>query len=90
MHYIFYFFSSEARECELRQLRKTVTDQEQEVSVLDKHIENMNNGINKLVSSTDQLKKSCEKFEEHLKVLRTKFLDSFKNIELPGKVKSFF
>ncbi|XP_050539591.1 high mobility group protein 20A [Daktulosphaira vitifoliae] len=72
-----------ARECELRHLRKSVTDQEQEVSVLDKHIENMNNGISKLVSSTDQLKKSCEKFEEHLRNLRSKFLDSFSNIQLP-------
>ncbi|XP_050059051.1 high mobility group protein 20A-like isoform X2 [Aphis gossypii] len=34
---------NKARESELRYLRKTVTDQEQEVAVLDKHIGNMNN-----------------------------------------------
>ncbi|XP_050422160.1 high mobility group protein 20A [Adelges cooleyi] len=74
---------NKARECELRHLRKTVTDQEQEVSVLDKHIENLNNGITKLVANTDQLKTGCEKLEEHLDSLRSKFLETFSMIKLP-------
>jgi peptidoglycan hydrolase CwlO-like protein len=73
-----------ARESELRYLRKTVTDQEQEVSVLDKHIENMNNGIVKLMANTEQLKVGSLTFEKHLDKLRSKLLDAFSSITLPG------
>lgn len=73
-----------ARESELRYLRKTVTDQEQEVSVLDKHIENMNNGILKLMANTEQLKAGCSIYDQHLNKLRPKLLDAFANITLPG------
>lgn len=74
-----------ARESELRYLRKTVTDQEQEVSVLDKHIENMNNGILKLITNTEQLKAGCLIYEDHLDKLRSKVVDAFASIKLPGK-----
>lgn len=74
-----------ARESELRYLRKTVTDQEQEVAVLDKHIENMNNGIIKLTTNTKQLKDGCTIYEQHLNKLRHKLLNALVNITLPGK-----
>lgn len=75
-----------ARDSELRYLRKTVIDQEQEVSVLDKHIENMNNGIIKLMANTKQLEVGCLKYEQHLNKLRSKCLIAFANIKLPGKL----
>lgn len=78
------------RESELRYLRKTVTDQEQEVSVLDKHIENMNNGINKLIANTEQLKAGCSKFEQHLIKLRSQLIHAFANIAFPGEYFNYY
>jgi len=83
LYIIIFLFT--ARESELRYLRKTVTDQEQEVSVLDKHIGNMNNGIIKLMANTEKLKVGCSKYEQYLIQLRSLFLDSFSNISFPGK-----
>ncbi|XP_025190332.1 high mobility group protein 20A-like isoform X2 [Melanaphis sacchari] len=74
---------NKARESELRYLRKTVTDQEQEVSVLDKHIGNMNNGIIKLMANTEKLKAGCSKYEQYLIKLRSILLDSFSDITFP-------
>lgn len=62
-----------------------MTDQEQEVSVLDKHIENMNNGIIKLMTNTEQLKVGNLKYEKHLDKLRSKLFDAFSAITLPGE-----
>lgn len=73
-----------ARESELRYLRKTVTDQEQEVAILDKHIENLNIGINKLTDNTEILKYGRALYNEHLNNIRNKFLELFSNITLPG------
>lgn len=80
-----YYYLFVARESELRYLRKTVTDQDLEVSVLDKHIENMNYGIAKLITNTEQLSAGCIKYEQHLNKLRCKLLDAFSKISLPGK-----
>lgn len=74
-----------ARESELRYLRKTLTDQEQAVSVLEKHVENLNIGIIKLTDNTAILKYGCKFYESRLNDLRSKFLDTFANIALPGK-----
>jgi len=73
------------RDSELRLLRKKVTDQEQEVSVLDKHIENMQNGIIILMANTEKLKAGCSKYEEYLIKLRSLLLDAFADIAFPGK-----
>lgn len=73
-----------ARESELRYLRKTVIDQEQEVSVLDKHIENINNGITKLKANTDHLEAGCLKYEQHLEMLRYKVFEALVNFKFPG------
>ncbi|XP_060836575.1 LOW QUALITY PROTEIN: high mobility group protein 20A-like [Rhopalosiphum padi] len=78
---------NKARESELRYLRKTVTDQEQEVSVLDKHIGNMNNGIIKLMANTEKLKAGCSNYEQHLTKLRSLLLDSFSNIAFPDNTE---
>ncbi|VVC29067.1 Hypothetical protein CINCED_3A019272 [Cinara cedri] len=75
---------NKARESELRYLRKTVTDQEQEVSILDKHIENLNVGINKLTDNTEIAKYTYEIDKEHLNYLRSKFLEALAHTSLPG------
>lgn len=82
-HFSYYWFI--ARESELRYLRKSVIDQEQEVSVLDKHIENINNGIIKLMDSNNQLQESCLKYEQHINKLKSKLLTALASIKFPGK-----
>jgi len=74
-----------AKECELRYLHKTVADQEQEVSVLNKHIGNINNRILKLMANTKKLEAGCFKYEQYLIKLRSLLLDAFDNIKFPGK-----
>ncbi|XP_060847331.1 high mobility group protein 20A-like [Rhopalosiphum padi] len=78
---------NKARDTELRYLRKTVTDQEQEVSVLDKHIENMENGIVKLTANVEKLEAGCSKYEEHLNKLRPLLLDAFADISFPDNIE---
>ncbi|XP_022176109.1 high mobility group protein 20A-like isoform X2 [Myzus persicae] len=77
-----------ARESELRYLRKTVTDQEQAVSVLDKHIGNMNNGAIKLIANNEKLKAGCSKYEQYLIKLRSLLLGVFDNIAFPDDTES--
>ncbi|XP_060859357.1 high mobility group protein 20A-like [Metopolophium dirhodum] len=74
---------NKGRDSELRYLRKKVTDQGQEVSVLDKHIENMQNGIINLMANTEKLKAGCSKYEQYLIKLRSLLLDAFANTEFP-------
>eukprot|EP00102_Acyrthosiphon_pisum_P024545 XP_016661755.1 PREDICTED: high mobility group protein 20A-like [Acyrthosiphon pisum] len=74
---------NKARDTELRNLRKKVTDQEQEVCVLDKHIENMQNVSIKLVANNEQLNAECSKYEQYLVKLRSRLLDAFANITFP-------
>lgn len=74
-----------ARDSELRDLRKKVTDQEQEVCILDKHIENMENVSTKLGAINEQLKAGCSKYEHYLTKLRSRLLDAFSNTAFPGK-----
>ncbi|XP_026817496.1 high mobility group protein 20A-like [Rhopalosiphum maidis] len=78
---------NKARDSELRYLRKTVTDQEQEVSVLDKHIENMENGIVKLTANIEKLEAGCSKYEEYLNKLRPLLLDAFADISFPDNIE---
>jgi len=62
-----------------------VTDQKQEVCVLDKHIENMQNFNTKLVAHNEQLNAECSKYEQYLIKLRSKLLDAFAHAAFPGK-----
>lgn len=45
----------------------------------------MNNGIIKLMANTEQLKVGSSAYEKHLDKLRSKLLDAFSAITLPGK-----
>ncbi|XP_026819400.1 high mobility group protein 20A-like [Rhopalosiphum maidis] len=79
---------NKARETELRNLRKNVTTQEQEVCVLDKHNENVQKLTAKLKANTEKLEAGCTKYEEYLKKLRSKLLNAFANFELTDNTES--
>ncbi|XP_058463144.1 high mobility group protein 20A [Malaya genurostris] len=56
---------------ELRMLRKSNIDYEQQNSVLEKHVENMDNGIQKLENETNSLKNRNLILKNHLDKLRS-------------------
>nr|XP_019555465.2 high mobility group protein 20A [Aedes albopictus] len=56
---------------ELRMLRKSNIDYEQQNSVLEKHVENMDNGIQKLENETNGLKTRNAVLQSYLQKLRT-------------------
>lgn len=56
---------------ELRMLRKSNIDYEQQNSVLEKHVENMDNGIQKLENETNSLKSRNEVLQNYLQKLRS-------------------
>ncbi|XP_022169941.1 high mobility group protein 20A-like [Myzus persicae] len=78
---------NKGRDSDLRYIRKKVTDQAQEVSVLDKHIENMQNGITNLMANSEKLKAGSSKYEQYLIKLRSQFLDAFANIAFPDDIE---
>ncbi|XP_060845144.1 high mobility group protein 20A-like, partial [Rhopalosiphum padi] len=79
---------NKARETELRNFRKNVTTQEQEVCVLDKHNENLQHFTAKLKADTEKLEADCTKYEEYLKKLRSKLLNAFANFEFTDNTES--
>ncbi|XP_017778865.1 PREDICTED: high mobility group protein 20A-like isoform X2 [Nicrophorus vespilloides] len=72
------------RDAELRQLRKSNTDYEQQNSILHKHIENMKVGIEKLENEIMQQKKNNNSLQLHLEHLRTTLTTGFSSVKLPG------
>lgn len=56
---------------ELRMLRKSNIDYEQQNSVLEKHVENMDNGIQKLENETSSLRARNATLQSYLQKLRT-------------------
>lgn len=72
------------RETELRQLRKSNTDYEQQNSILEKLIENTKNAITKLEEETVQQRCHNQALQQHLDQMRLTLTDAFKEISLPG------
>ncbi|XP_039294431.1 high mobility group protein 20A isoform X2 [Nilaparvata lugens] len=75
---------NKAREAELRQLRKSNTDYEQQNAILQKHMENMRVAVRKLNAETEQQRSNNAALQQHLQQLRTTLTASFANIPLPG------
>lgn len=75
-----------AREAELRQLRKSNTDYEQQNAILQKHIENMKAAVEKLEVETMQQRNNNVALQQHLDHMRATLTASFQNIPLPGKI----
>ncbi|XP_055695829.1 high mobility group protein 20A [Lutzomyia longipalpis] len=63
-------------ETELRALRKSFTDYEQQNSVLEKHVENMRNGINKLTNETTQMMANNKVLQAYLEKMRSKLVNA--------------
>lgn len=77
---------NKTRDSELRQLRKSNTDYEQQNAILQKHIENMKNAIEKLESEITQQKKNNFTIQGHVDRLRSTLTTGFQNVKLPGKI----
>lgn len=71
-------------EAELRQLRKSNTEYEEQNAILGKHIDTMKAAIEKLEVETVQQKNNNLALQQHLAALRTKLAASFSSLPLPG------
>lgn len=72
-------------ESELKKLRKLNTDYEQQNSVLEKHVENVRNGIDKTNNEIKELKHENEKLTLYLSRLRQKLATNLRNLALPNE-----
>lgn len=70
---------------ELRTLRKSNIDYEQQNSVLEKHVENMENGIQKLDSETSGLEARNAVLESYLLKLRTTLANALQGLPLSSE-----
>ncbi|XP_046662410.1 high mobility group protein 20A-like [Homalodisca vitripennis] len=75
---------NKAREAELRQLRKSNTDYEQQNAILQKHMENMRAAVDKLTVETQQQHSNNTILQEHLQQIRSTLAIGFSNLPLPG------
>ncbi|GJQ81035.1 hypothetical protein Trydic_g21844 [Trypoxylus dichotomus] len=75
---------NKTRDAELRQLRKSNTDYEQQNATLQKHIESMKMAIEKLEGEVIQQKKNNSALQQHLDHLRTTLTNGFADVKLPG------
>lgn len=77
---------NKTRDAELRQLRKSNTDYEQQNSILQKHIESMKSANEKLENEIMQQRKNNSSLQRHLDHLRTTLTNGFSGVKLPGRV----
>lgn len=75
---------NKALDSELRTLRKSQTDYEQQNSILEKHVENMQNGVDKLSAETVSLKETNRVLDNYLNKLRLKLVDSLSSLSIPS------
>lgn len=71
-------------ESELKKLRKLNTDYEQQNAVLEKHIENVRNGITKTNTEIAAIQCETEKLTKYLDMLKQKLAHQFRNLSIPG------
>lgn len=72
------------REAELRQLRKSNTDYEEQNAILQKHIESMKSTVDKLESETSQQRSNNAALQQHIETLRKTLAKAFGSLPLPG------
>lgn len=75
---------------ELRLLRKSNTDYEQQNAVLEKHVENMQNGIDKLESEIVVIRENNTMLETYIDKLKLKLANAFASLSLPGMFFNMF
>lgn len=69
---------------ELRSLRKSKTDLEQQNFVLEKHVENMKCGVDKMVSENNELQEKNRLLEIYLDKLKRKLAQGLSSLPLPN------
>lgn len=72
-------------ESEVKKLRKLNTDYEQQNSVLEKHVENVRNGIEKTNAEIDEVKHENEILMLYLSRLRQKLSTNFAKLSIPNE-----
>lgn len=75
---------NKALDSELRTLRKSQTDYEQQNSILEKHVDNMRNGVDKLTRETDSVKETNKILSNYLQKLRQKLVDCLSGLSIPS------
>lgn len=72
---------------ELRLLRKSNTEFEQQNSVLEKHVENMINGVDKLKGESTALERRNEALQNYVDSLRAKLVAAFGALPIPSQTE---
>lgn len=72
-------------ESELKKLRKLNTDYEQQNAVLEKHVENVQNGINKTNDEITGIRNENDKLTTYLRMLREKLSHQLRNLSIPNE-----
>jgi len=78
---------NKVREQEVRQLRKSTADFEEQNAVLGKHIDNMKSAIGKLEVETVQQRQNNASLQQHLDSLRQLIVSAFRGQQVPGVVE---
>lgn len=71
-------------EAELRQLRKSNTEYEEQNAILSKHVDTMRAAVEKLETETTQQRHNNRALHQHLAALRSALARSFAALPLPG------
>ncbi|KAK9498288.1 hypothetical protein O3M35_002957 [Rhynocoris fuscipes] len=75
---------NKSREAELRQLRKSNTDYEQQNATIQTYLAGLHSAIDKLSVETQQQRSNNVALQQHLQHLRTAFTNMFASIQIPG------
>lgn len=86
--YLFLFL--EARESELRKLRKSNVEFEEQNIILQKHIESMNNAKEKLEQELALEERQTLTLQHQLQAVRQALTVSFASVPIPGEKQSRF
>ncbi|KAI9588830.1 high mobility group protein 20A [Glossina fuscipes] len=68
---------------ELKALRKSKTDLEQQNAVLEKYVENMKSGVQKMINENNELQEKNRLLEIYLKKLKRKLAEALSALPLP-------
>jgi len=75
---------NKAREAELRSLRKTVSEFEEQNAVLQKHVDNMTSAVTKLERDVAMTKENSGALEKQLDLLKKSVVKHFSRIQVPN------
>ena len=72
-------------ESQLRKLRQTSANLEEENALLSRHVENMKTAVEKVQKEVQKQEEKNENLQGHLGVLREVLAATFKDVPLPGE-----